>query len=533
MNQKNIPFGLSSIFFITIIVAFCSIVYELLLAQTLTVILGGNVVRYSITIGLYLFFLGIGALSCEKPKEYPLKTFILLEIILSITGAFSVVILFYLSTFQFSHPYFFLFISHAMIAWIGFLSGMEIPLLTQILGGNKFARILGFDYFGSLIGTIVFALYLHSELGLVTSSFVIATLNLFVAIACLIKSDFKLLKVFSVILLIIFSVVLYFSQNIQNYLRFFYQNSYISSLVPNSKIRITNVIQTKYQTITEGHGEVFNKEGVSFFKDHFIFLDKGLQLGTTWFKPYHQAFATGGLLYQNKPKLDILILGGGDLLLAQDLLGSGRVKHIDLVDIDQEFINYLKVHPYYSRYNQYAHSSKNVKIHVKDAFLWVRKKAILQKSKYDLIFIDFASLKESDKGLHLYSQEFFTWCNQLLNSNGAMLSWVYDSKNHKKIMTNLFFESNFKYKKEYKAYTMKHLKEVSYSPDIDNTFVQTFWILSKSDISNFKNLRGFSSYQKLLYKTVLNESWITLKANNKKVNSIFKPNYNLIVSNKK
>ena len=49
------------IFSLTLLVAFCSIVYELIFSQALTVIFGGTVIRYSMTIGLYLFSLGIGA----------------------------------------------------------------------------------------------------------------------------------------------------------------------------------------------------------------------------------------------------------------------------------------------------------------------------------------------------------------------------------------------------------------------------------------------------------------------------------------
>ena len=58
--------NLSLIYFLTFILAFCSIVYELLLAQSLTAFLENTVLRYSITIGLYMFSMGYGALIAEK-----------------------------------------------------------------------------------------------------------------------------------------------------------------------------------------------------------------------------------------------------------------------------------------------------------------------------------------------------------------------------------------------------------------------------------------------------------------------------------
>ena len=46
---------------LTVIVAACSIIYELVYSQALTVLYGGPVARYSITIGLYLISLGLGS----------------------------------------------------------------------------------------------------------------------------------------------------------------------------------------------------------------------------------------------------------------------------------------------------------------------------------------------------------------------------------------------------------------------------------------------------------------------------------------
>ena len=46
---------------LTVIVAACSIIYELVYSQALTVLYGGTIARYSITIGLYLISLGLGS----------------------------------------------------------------------------------------------------------------------------------------------------------------------------------------------------------------------------------------------------------------------------------------------------------------------------------------------------------------------------------------------------------------------------------------------------------------------------------------
>ena len=59
---------------LTFIVSFCSIVYELLLAQTLSTVLGNTVVRYSLTIGFYLAAKGIGAMLCNIKNRDAVKS---------------------------------------------------------------------------------------------------------------------------------------------------------------------------------------------------------------------------------------------------------------------------------------------------------------------------------------------------------------------------------------------------------------------------------------------------------------------------
>lgn len=55
------------VYIFTLVLAFCSIVYELLLGQSLSAFMGNTVLRYSVTIGLYLFSMGMGALFAEGP----------------------------------------------------------------------------------------------------------------------------------------------------------------------------------------------------------------------------------------------------------------------------------------------------------------------------------------------------------------------------------------------------------------------------------------------------------------------------------
>ncbi len=125
------------IYSIIFILACCSILYELLMAQSLSAFLGGTVLRYSTTIGLYLASLGIGAFLCRgRVLKDSVSSLVKIEILLSVIGGFCVVYLHLFSMFIPSAFAFFV-LSHAIIVAIGILSGFEVPLLIEIKRQEK------------------------------------------------------------------------------------------------------------------------------------------------------------------------------------------------------------------------------------------------------------------------------------------------------------------------------------------------------------------------------------------------------------
>lgn len=168
------------IFLITLVVAFCSIVYELILGQALSAFLGNTILRYSVTIGLYLFAMGFGAMIAEgKFTEKTTKTFVIIELLLTLLGGFSIFLLFFIEHFFGSNMIFFL-ASHGLIIVIGILTGFEIPLLIEIGEKNaniKEETILGVDYIGAFVGAITFSFLFYQVVGLVLTAFFVAFLN--------------------------------------------------------------------------------------------------------------------------------------------------------------------------------------------------------------------------------------------------------------------------------------------------------------------------------------------------------------------
>ncbi len=145
-----------------LVVALCGIVYELIVGTISSYLLGNSVYQFSITIGLFMFSMGVGSFITKHLNNRYVENFIAVEIIIAIVGGLSGVVLF--TVFPFARIFYELTM-YAIIFAIGCLVGMEIPILTSLLSlqrGTKqtVADVMSFDYLGALIGSVAFPLLL-------------------------------------------------------------------------------------------------------------------------------------------------------------------------------------------------------------------------------------------------------------------------------------------------------------------------------------------------------------------------------------
>ena len=181
----------------TVVFAFCSMAYELLLAQTLSAVLGNTVLRYTVTIGFYVFALGMGALCHPLVRSRdPLRVLLLVEIALAFTGGLSayavvaadgLLLRFDPGTASSSASFWALSVfAHGVVILIGVLSGLELPLLMQLgesgAEGGGLAALVA-DYGGTLIAAVAFPLLLLPGLGVLTGACALALLNALAALA--------------------------------------------------------------------------------------------------------------------------------------------------------------------------------------------------------------------------------------------------------------------------------------------------------------------------------------------------------------
>jgi len=274
--------------FLTIVVSFCSIVYELIYSQTLTVLYGNTVARYSMTIGLYLLSLGVGAFFYHSMNIKSNRTFFWWnELALSLVGPLGVVFIFLLSTLNLTLEVPLwktaLVLSHVPIVVVGILSGFELPILVDLLSTeekDRFSRILGLDYVGSFLGTIIYALVLYPKFGLIATALWVGLLNLLTTViysfwGVVTKT---MLKIVGLILLMLYVLCLFYSHDIQSWVQDTYRGKEITKRLTRgdrivASVNVEESFTTAYQDVT-----LYDVTYTNGREDYCLNLDSNIQM---------------------------------------------------------------------------------------------------------------------------------------------------------------------------------------------------------------------------------------------------------------
>lgn len=142
-----------------------------------------------------------------------------------------------------------------------------------------------------------------------------------------------------------------------------------SFLYPIKKVLFKK--RTKFNKIEILELEFFGKS---------LILNGEIQFSECDLKIFHEFYLK--ICEKIRKKSRILIIGGGDLLLANELVKNKNVEKIEIVEIDKEVIEVCK--KFFRNYNNKAMKSKKVKIFIDDGFKFIKN----SKSKYDIIFLD-------------------------------------------------------------------------------------------------------------------------------------------------
>jgi spermidine synthase len=385
------------------IVSICGIIFEVLFGAAGSYILGDGVKQYTLTISLFLTGMGIGAYISEKVTKNLILSFVWIEYLIGILGGFSVFLLFGVTAYIGDGTDAFFLYSITLL--VGTLTGVELPILIRKANeigetlNRSTARVLFSDYAGGLIGGILFVYLLRPELGLVKSAFVIALVNVGVAIWFLFyfRDEIKNIKRHATAGIMIFIILLagvFVGEEIAFSLE---QKLYRDPIVYYD--------QTKYQQI------ILTKEQ----GDLRLFLDGQLQFSSSDEYRYHETLVHPTMAMSDK-KQDVLILGGGDGLAVRELKQYKEIEMITLVDLDPEMVKLAKSHHDIADLNDHALDDPRVKVVNQDAYVFLEQ----AKQFYDVILVDLPD--PNNESLNkLYTMEFYQLIRNHLNPGGSVM----------------------------------------------------------------------------------------------------------------
>jgi spermidine synthase len=387
------------------VIATCGLVYELIAGTLASYLLGDSVTQFSTVIGVYLSAMGIGAYLSARVERDLLALFVRTEMLIGLTGGFSAAVLFVL----FDQVTSFRIPLYGILAVVGILVGVEIPLLLRILRDEfafkeLVARVLTFDYIGALFASLLFPLVLVPHLGLIRSSFLFGIVNVAVALWLLFSLGPKIRwvrahRAAAMAVLTALVVGFVYADRIMTFSE--------AAMYTDPVIYARS---TPYQRIvlTSSH------------RDLRLFLNGNLQFSSRDEYRYHEALVHPGLAAVKDPRR-VLIFGGGDGLAAREVLKQPAVERIVQVELDPAVVRLFADNSLLTELNNRSFASPKLRVIVDDAFVWLKARAGLEdRARFDYVIVDFPDPSNYSIG-KLYTLSFFRLLRGILAPGGAVV----------------------------------------------------------------------------------------------------------------
>jgi spermidine synthase len=382
------------------VVAACGLVYELAAGALASYLLGDSILQFSTVIGCYLFAMGVGSwLSQFFDRQLPAH-FLRIELLVALAGGLLPAALFLANAYI---PGSFRWVLYGLVATVGILVGLEIPLVMRILKRNVafkdvVSQVLTFDYLGALAVSVAFPLILVPQLGLIRTGLLFGLLNAAVAVWALWLFRFELrqFKAHALACGITLTVLA----------AAFLGANHITTLAEDKfyQDRIVFTAASPYQRIVVTQGKL----------GHRLFLNGNLQFAERDEYRYHEALVHPAMAaFSIAGPKRIAVLGGGDGMAVREILKYPSVESITLVELDPAMTKLFSEQATLVKLNGGALTSPKVKVVNTDAFGWLESGA----DTFDVIIVDFPDPTNFSIG-KLYTNSFYALLDKRLSASG-------------------------------------------------------------------------------------------------------------------
>ena len=318
-------------------------VFECILSTVATFVLGNSIEQFSVTISLMMLMMGLaGYLQRNISDEHLIEKFLSVEIGLAILGGYAPIAVYASYASMDAH---FILVQYFFVLAIGFLIGLEIPLVLRLnrhyvpqLESN-IASIFSTDYLGAFIGAIVWVYILLKYFPLTEISFFVAGINFVVALGTFGYFSYHRVASRSAVFIALIGLTALglaygYTQN-RDWSQLLEQQFY-SEPIAYSKT-------TKYQHIV--------LTGKADPIDYRMYINGNLQFSTLDEHIYHELLVHPAMALAEK-RGRVLILGGGDGLALREVLKYSEARDVALVDIDPGMIEFAANHDVMTELNR-------------------------------------------------------------------------------------------------------------------------------------------------------------------------------------
>lgn len=571
---------------LTYVVSFCSFAYEFVYSELLTVMYGGTVTQYVITVGLYFFSLGVGSALSDDLDDAP-SNFFRTEVYLAAIAPAGFLLVVGLNSVAIPKAVpseLIWVVARLPVIAVGFLSGFELPLLTRMVNDTDesgailpesvtrlfgwfytavlsvlslfwavehtdedrsgLSVVLAMDYIGGLFGAVVYARVLYPRLGLIPTIFVLALLNALAALAfavrfsghswapfsgesrnaSLVSKESRALLVICLLLTAAYGGAVANADRVDDELSELYLEQRIESGYAKGAMdaEITGQRTTKYQHVVR-YNRTWTGTGANpYFEGK---TEQCLRLGTA----VQMCDSWADSYHQGLVDVPMSMYDNGSETNVL-VVGGGDWVAIDHLRKYNVSIDHVDLD------SQFMERAKDDPFFARwhdDSFEYDRLNTTVgdgyaylkgTNETYDLVLLDVPGATDSDL-LKLYSKEFYDSLRNHLEPDGTVVTWAYSPDGypqHNKAYLNTVRAAGFDRYMPYSAWE-------DVDGDGETEQVERFFVLAPGERASLDVQNG-TDYVRKYDDRYRDARWRAVpRYDGVGVNSIFHPNYDIII----
>lgn len=308
-------------------------IFECILSTVATFILGNSIEQFSVTISLMMLMMGFASVWQRRLSDRNLvEKFLAVEIGLAVLGAYAPIAVYAAHATMEAH---YIAVQYFFILAIGFLIGLEIPLVLRLNRNyvpelkSNLASVFSTDYLGAFLGAVVWVYVLLRYFPLTEISFFVAGVNF--AVALVTYAYFSMHRAAShsgLFLALIAATAVCLGMGYwrnRDWNRILEQRFFSDPVVTSITTKYQHIVLTASVDPT----------------DYRLYINGNLQFSSLDEAIYHEMLVHPAMaLAASRRK--VLILGGGDGLALREVLKYEDVRHVALVDIDPQMVEFAR-----------------------------------------------------------------------------------------------------------------------------------------------------------------------------------------------